>query len=259
MNLDLDRLESRDTPAAFDQAFYAEGFEPIAGYRGPIQVFVADVNGDGTVDDGYAAGEGGGPRVVIKSGGRLNEPPVPSGTPGVNKVAGAGDVLFDGFVFSDEFRGGVSVAAINRVGDSDIVVFAPGAGGGAHLKFVDFKRGTEFSRLAFGDPNYRGGVNIETTTFHPEFPAEPAPFGLHLLATTKAGGAPRAEVFTAEGDVLASFFFGPESDRREYTIIASDVDLPGEPQHRGLYFEVDGFRGASDWFGNPHSVDQIAR
>lgn len=151
MPLRCERLEDRDTPAAFNyganpiDGFYsfdtADG-RPIPGWTGHVQQALADVNADGFADAVYLAGEGGSGRAVAYSG-----------------APGGGDVLFDKLILGDPaYRGGVSHAeGYDADGDGvpDTLVAAPGVGGGAVLAVI----GPEGSRqLAVGPEDYRAGV-----------------------------------------------------------------------------------------------------
>ena len=254
MNLDLDRLESRDVPAAFVASAYDAAFQPIPGWAGPVVTASGDFDGNGSVDTAYAAGPDGAPRVVVYSGGEFGATE-PSSIPGTVKPLGADDVIIDQFVFEESFRGGADMDVIRRPGQADLLVFAPGAGGGARLRFMALDgSGYDRSVLAFDDPNYRGGLNTQATTYNPAFPVGEHVFGLHLLVTPKAGGGPRASVYDAGGDQIATLFYGPQDDRREYRVIASDVDVPGVSQRRGLYVEVEGRVSAFDWSGAEYPV-----
>ncbi len=228
----LERLEARDVPATFDPGFYDPAFRPIPGLPKdiPVRTTVLDADGNGTEDLAVAAGPGGASRVVIYSGGRLNEPLVPSGTPGVLKVPGADDVVGNFYAFEPDFTGGADITSINVDGGPDILVVVPGPGGGPVVVYyvVGPDGPVEIKRfLAFNDPEFRGGLNAERTTFAPEVPALPHQPGIHLLVTPKvgSGGGPVAAVYDAAGDRLAQFLVGPADDRRGVTVVASDVDV----------------------------------
>ena len=253
-------LETRDCPSAVVINEYNDQLPYIPGFTEPVLESYGDVDGNGSVDRIVAAGMGGAPRVVIYSGGIQNADSVPSNSlPGTTKVPGSGDILYNGIVFagSEDFRGGIGdIATVVRPGQSAVVVFIPGDGGGDRLVFGSFDTGAfviEHSVSAFGDSNYRGDLHIQTTSYHPEFPAQNGVFGVDLIVTADAG--PRAVVLGADGAQKASFFLAPDiTDTRFYNVTTTDVDLPGQPQRRGVYFEVDGFRASSDWFGNQYSV-----
>ncbi len=254
----VEQLETRDTPAAFDPTAYAAGFEPVTGYRGAVVVTHGDVNGDGSVDTIYAVADGGAPRVVARSGGTPGAGLVPSSTPGVLKVAGEGDELFSGFVFEKTFLGGVDVAVIRRPGQSDLLAFVPGVGGGdrVHVMALDGS-GIDYSFSALNDPNFRGGLTAQSATVRREFPVQPHQFGIHLLITPRvgSGGGPRAVAFDASGVKVADLIAGDPADRRGITVIGAGVDLPGQPQRHGLYTEdADGIVSAFDWSGNQYAI-----
>jgi hypothetical protein len=251
--LRLNRLEPRDVPATFDAAFYDQAFVPIPGWAGPVSTTVGDFDGNGSVDTAYAAGPDGAPRVVVYSGGKPNRPLVPSATPGVDKTPGADDVIADFFAFEEGFRGGADVTSVRVPGGADRLVFVPGEGGGPRVRVMDLAGGADFSFMAFDDPDYRGGLNVRRTIYAPEFPAGEHLPGTHLIVTPRAGGGPRAAVYDAAGTQVTTFLVGPAADRREYTVFASDVDLPGEPGRRGLYVTTpEGAVAAFDWTGTEY-------
>lgn len=255
----LTELESRVTPAAFDPAFYAAGFEPIPGWAGPVVTTVGDFDGNGSVDTAYAAGPDGAPRVRVYSGGRVGEPAVLSGHVGptvhpgeiVYQPAGAGDVIYDDFVFEPSFRGGADVSVLVRPGRADLLVFTPGAGGGPRVRMLALDGSVDRSFFAFDNPDYRGGLHAAPTTVHFEVPAQPERFGVHLLVMPKgSGGGPVVAAYDEEGTRLAQFLVGPADDRREYRLLHADVDVFGTPGRRGLYVVTpDGRTAAFDWTG----------
>jgi hypothetical protein len=97
-------------------------FDPA--FRGGVTAAVGDVNGDGVDDVVVAAGVGGGPRVLVIDGTRLDAvtaagQPVP------------GSVLADFFAFDADFRGGASVALARLGGGPGLaIVVGAGPGGG---------------------------------------------------------------------------------------------------------------------------------
>ncbi len=255
----LTQLESRDTPAVFDPTFYAANFEPIPGWTGVVVVADGDFDDDGSVDRAYAAGEGGAPRVVVYSGGRLGESEVFAGDPGpqarpgevITQPAGAGRVIFNEFVFEESFRGGADITTIVRPDGPDALVFTPGPGGGSRVRIVTLDGEIDRSFLAFDDPNYRGGVFATYTTVSFEVPAPPHQYGQHLIVMPRAGGGPVVAAFTVEGQELTRFLVGPETDRRGYELLHADVDV-GEPGsgRRGVYVVTpEGDTLAFDWRG----------
>lgn len=244
-------LEARDVPAVFDSTVYAADFVPIPGWAGEVRTAVGDFDGNGSADTAYAAGPDGAPRVVVYSGGRPGEPLVPAGTPDVLAVPGAGDVLYDAFVFEESFRGGADVTSVNVPGGAARLVFVPGVGGGPRVRVIDLAGKVDFSFLAFADPEYRGGLNVERTTYVPQVPAGPAEPGTHLLVTAREGGGPRASVYNADGREEVSLLLGPAADRRGVTVVGADVDV--EPGRRGVYaLDADGAVRAFDWAGTEY-------
>lgn len=261
----LTPLESRDTPSAlFDYSAHAPGTQLIPGYDGPVYVSSGDVNGDGVIDTIASAGFGGGPRVRVLSGGAPGADPVPvpagrdigpQASPGERVVQppGVGDVLYDGFVYAPEFRGGVRVAAMvnPEPGEPDYMVVVPGPGGGSHVRVFTADGSYDHSFLAFDDPNYRGGLFAVATTVDFRVPAPPHPFGEHLLVMPLDGGGPVVAAFDFRGRQLTRFLVGPETDRRPYTFLHGDFRVPNDPEdRRGAMWETpDGETVIYRWDG----------
>lgn len=259
MPLALTPLEARDVPAAFDPQFYDQSFSPIPGWTGEVRTTVADLDGNGSVDTAYVAGPGGSARVVVYSGGRPGEPLVTSGTTGVLKVPGEGDVVADFIVFEDGFRGGADVTSVNVPGGPDCLVFVPGEGGGPRVRVLSLDGSTDASFFAFDDPDYRGGLLVERTTFDPNVPAGPHDPGVHLIVLPREGGGPRAAVYDRDGTELASFLVGPADDRRAYAFVATDVAVDRLKDVRGVAVRTpDNTVRLFDWAGTEYDPDQFA-
>lgn len=129
MGLNLLPLENRETPnATFDF---------------PVNIsFVASQD-----MQAYAARPGGGPRVEVQQFGK---------------------VIFNQFVFEDDFRGGVdaSLVDLNRDGFMDLVV-AAGPGGGPRVK-VFVNNGGNFVQVQdkfVADPSFRGGIHVDSNGY----------------------------------------------------------------------------------------------
>ncbi|MFN6049800.1 MAG: FG-GAP-like repeat-containing protein, partial [Planctomycetia bacterium] len=120
------------------QSFFA--FDP--DFKGGVYVTLSDVNHDGVLDIIAGAGAGGGPHVKIFNG-------------------SGGTVLRSFFAYSDQFRGGVSVASvdINQDGILDLVTGA-GPGGGPHVKVYDGASGGMISEWFAYPIEFRGGVYV---------------------------------------------------------------------------------------------------
>lgn len=144
--------------------------QALAGYDGPVNLAVGDVNGDGVVDAVVAAGEGGGPQVRVING-------------------ATGGQLASFFAYGQDFRGGVSVAAADVTGDgkADIVTGA-GAGGGPHVKVFDGATGRLVTDYFAYDESFQGGVGVAAVDLDGDGKAE-------VVTTPGAGGGPIVKVF----------------------------------------------------------------
>jgi hypothetical protein len=148
-------------------------------FTGGVQIATADVNEDGTPDVIVAAGAGGGPEVKVFDG-------------------ATGDVISDFYVFDPDFRGGVSLAAVDfgRTGHADIVVGA-GAGGGPEVRVFDPLTGTQVSGslgsfYAFA-PTDRSGVTVGGDTHTGDVNGDGVP---DLIVGTGPGVENEVKVFS---------------------------------------------------------------
>jgi autotransporter-associated beta strand protein len=137
---------------------------PDPSFRGGARVAVGDVNGDGVPDVVVAAGEGGGPRVVVWDGKLLAGGMVPAAP------------LADFFAFDETLRTGayVSVGDVTGDGLADLLIGA-GPGGGPRVRLVDALSllglggvgtldgnlaGAELGSFFSGDASLRAGVPV---------------------------------------------------------------------------------------------------
>ncbi len=129
------------------------------GFKGGVQVAVADVNNDGVKDVITAAGAGGGPHVKVfdgKSVEKLFDPSQPSSAVVIQLTE-----LYSFYAYDSRFGGGVNVAAadVDADGYADIITGA-GAGGGPHVKVFSGKTGAEIRSFFAFDAAFTGGVNV---------------------------------------------------------------------------------------------------
>ena len=142
-----------------------------AGFRGGVNVALADVTGDGVRDVIAAAGPGGGPHVKVFDGKGVNALPPGAGTPVATVPPPA--VLSSFFAYAPGFTGGVQVAAgdVNADGFADIVTGA-GAGGGPHVKAFSGKSGITLRSFFAFDPTFTGGVTVAVGRINTDIPAD---------------------------------------------------------------------------------------
>jgi hypothetical protein len=138
-------------------------FNPYPGFGGGVNVAAADFDRDGFVDVVTGADEGGGPHVRIVS----LSPATPF------------RLLFDSFVYSPNFDGGVRVGTGNvtlDIGGGDVfpdLIVGAGPRGGPHVKVFSFN-GSTFSQIpgsagsffAF-NPLFTGGIYVAAGNFAP--------------------------------------------------------------------------------------------
>ncbi len=120
------------------RAFYAFSQD----FAGGVNVSTLDYNIDGVMDIVAAAGPGGGPHVKIFNGVDLS-------------------VLCSFYAYSENFRGGVSICAVdfNRDGVRDLVTGA-GPGGGPHVRVFDGSTRQILSQWYAYDQGFGGGVFV---------------------------------------------------------------------------------------------------
>lgn len=153
-------------------AFFAYG----QGFTGGVFVAVKDFNNDGVMDIITGAGTGGGPHVKVFDGRNLQE-------------------IASFFAYSQDFSGGVSVAAadFNRDNVLDIVTGA-GPGGGPHIKVFDGRtiianiNPTILSQWFAYNPNFNGGVFVAAGDISNDG-------NIEVITGAGAGGAPEVSVW----------------------------------------------------------------
>ncbi len=120
------------------------------------------------------------------------------------------------------FAGDTRVAVADLDGDGfDDYVYAPGAGGGPHIRIIDGRTGAE--RLSFFGftPDFRGGVFLAVADVNGDtFP--------DIVASAGDGGGPHVKVFDGRtGAELASFFADDPAGRGGVSVGAGDVTGDG--------------------------------
>jgi Hypothetical glycosyl hydrolase family 15/FG-GAP-like repeat len=169
-------------------------------YNQGINFSVGDLNDDGWVEIITGTERGGGPQIrIFSSDGRLINPGF--------------------FAYSENFRGGVSVAVadINDNGAMEIIAGA-GFGGGPHVRIFD-KSGTLLSPgfMAF-DPNFRGGVTVAVADIDSDGEAE-------IITTPGRGGQAEIKIFDIRGKLLKQWEV--DNSMNELGLELAIVDLDG--------------------------------
>ena len=171
---------------------------PLGEFAGPVGVAVGDTNGDGVSDIAFAAGAGGGPRVVVLSG--RDEM-----------------VLLDLFVFETTFVGGVDIAVGDLDGDgfADLVA-AAGPDGGPRVVVVSGKDGKIIRDFFAYEENFFGGVNVGLVDWDGDG-------RLDIVTGAGDGGAPLVRVFRfADLKQIDGFYAGNENDRGGVSVSGGD-------------------------------------
>src|SRR5579871_3690557 len=208
-----------------------------ASFTGGVNVATGDFNGDGNADIVTGPGPGGAPLIKVFSGkdGSLLLSFMaydPSMTGGVNVAVGDiegtgtpdiitapasnaysnvkifsgkdGSLVKSFFPYDGGFKGGVSVAAVDIVGDGKIdVVTAAGTGGGPHVKVYTGVRSSEtlaapLQFMAYS-PTFMGGVHVAV--------GDVLGNGANQIITgAGTGGGPHVEVFDQAATLQRSFY-----------------------------------------------------
>jgi FG-GAP-like repeat/FG-GAP repeat len=155
---------------AVDLSLMQSFFAYDAGFTGGVTVATGDFNGDGIDDIVTGAGPGGGPHVKVFDGTNLA-------------------LLQSFFAYSDQFHGGVFVAAGDFNGDGlpDIVTGA-GAGGGPQVIVYDGQTLAPLQSFFAYDLNFTGGVRVAAMDLQNNGTTE-------LFTAPGAGNSPLVKLF----------------------------------------------------------------
>ncbi|QEL19615.1 Calx-beta domain-containing protein [Limnoglobus roseus] len=213
----------------FDQATGAKKADFFAfesSFRGGATVAVGDVNGDGTPDVVVAAGIGGGPRILVIDGTKLDQ------------ISDAGEIsptalLADFFAFESSFRGGASVALARLSGGLglDIVVGA-GVGGGPRVRSFSFAPqaagGVAQMTGLIGDffafsPDARVGVNVAAGDLD-------GTGRDNVIVGAGAGGGPVVAVYNPDGTLRNQFLAYDAALRGGVSVAAGYLDGSAKAQ-----------------------------
>jgi len=226
-------------------------YEPT--FTGGVRVATGDVNGDGVDEILTAAGDGGGPRIVIFDGvtgvvlrnffafestlrvgafvasADLNgdgfaDYAVTAGTGGGPRVA-----LFDGktgdrigsdfFAFDSSDRNGVSIALGDVTGDGITDIVAGQFGGSSLVRVFDLS-GNRRREMTVFEPSFTGGVNLSIGDFNADGVTD-------LIVGAGIGGGPRVRAFNGgRGEELAEIGngFSFDSSTRQGVRVGSGVN-----------------------------------
>jgi hypothetical protein len=117
-------------------------FAYVPSFGGGVYVAAADFDGDGRAEILTGAGPGGGPHVRAFSGAN-------------------GAILREFYAYHPGFTGGVRVGSVDANGDGRLdFLLAPGAGGGPHVKVLDFPSLGMLREFFAYHPGFAGGVYV---------------------------------------------------------------------------------------------------
>ena len=150
-----------------------------AGFKGGVNVSVADVVGSTKADVVTAPGAGGGPHVIVWDLG--------SGSP----MASA-----QWMAYTSSFTGGVRVSA-GEIDGARAVLTGAGPGGGPHVRLFNTNGSLKSEFMAY-DTAYHGGVNVLLSG------ATGGDLG-HIITAPASWGGPHVKAFNSSGGVLFQF------------------------------------------------------
>lgn len=203
-------------------AIVGPGSHPFGPFDGSVQALLADLDGDGRLDEIYGIGEGGGSMVLAY----------------FRNADGTVVEAANFSAFEETFRGGIAIAAGDLDGDGQAeVILSAGNGGGGRVQIYSISRtGREKHADFFGieDDSFRGGA----TTAIADLDGDGIP---DLIVAAGEGGGPRVAVF--DGETLLSkdvglappkmmndffAFGGDDSGRMRNGVTVSAADLNGD-------------------------------
>lgn len=171
-------------------------------FRGGVNVAVGDVNGDG-VDEIISA-------------------PSIGGTPQIRVFDGLGKAIFTpGFLaYSDNFRGGVNVAAgdVNADGKAEIIT-APAKSGGPRIRIFN-QYGEESGFFTAYENDFKGGVSIYSADVD-------GAAGDEIITGRQSGGNSEIKIFTRGKDLIKKFHAYSKKFHGGVNVSAADLDGNG--------------------------------
>jgi len=166
-----------------------------------INALAEDFNGDKKIEIITVPQQGGGPQILISN---LR-----------------GKVLLPGFfAFSEDYRGGVNMAAgdVNGDGIKDLIV-TPATAANTWVKVYNLKRNKVKLILEFqAFPDFfTGGAYIASGDINGDGKDE-------IIAGAGKGGGPQVIIFNDQGEAIHNFFAYPEDFRGGVAVASGDVD-----------------------------------
>ena len=244
---------------------------PMGSWTGGMRSAVGDVTGDGFADFLFAAGPGGGPRIVVIDGvslkqissffayastfrggiyisaGDLNGDGVEeivtgagaTGGPHVQSFNAFGVKAFTGFyAYATNFTGGVTVATGDLNGDNiDEIITGAATNGGSNVRSFSANGVRNLNFFAYS-PSFMGGVNVAAGDINGDGIDE-------LITGPGATGGPNVKVFDANANQLASFFAYSPSFTGGVTVGTID------PTNRGTFQIVTGPGSGGPYYPGP--------
>ncbi len=186
-------------------SLYQDG-KRVSSFYPYDKAYKKNINLAAHLDDGYfrkivvGAGLGGGPQVRIFS---------PSG-----KLEGSF------FAYDKKLRSGVNVAMADLNGDGqDEIITGPGKGDKSGVKIFSLKGQLINTFSPYGD-KFNGGISVATGDVDGDG-------AIDIITVPAAAGGPQVRVFSAQGQVLKSFFAYDESYHGGARVSVSDLDGDG--------------------------------
>ena len=244
---------------------------PMGSWTGGMRSAVGDVTGDGFADFLFAAGPGGGPRIVVIDGvslkqissffayastfrggiyisaGDLNGDGVEeivtgagaTGGPHVQSFNAFGVKAFTGFyAYATNYTGGVTVATGDLNGDNiDEIITGAATNGGSNVRSFSANGVRNLNFFAYS-PSFMGGVNVAAGDINGDGIDE-------VITGPGATGAPNVKVFDANANQLASFFAYSPSFTGGVTVGTID------PTNRGTFQIVTGPGSGGPYYPGP--------
>lgn len=172
-------------------------------FKGGFSLAVADVNDDGLAEIVVGAGPGGGPHVRIFSH--------------------KGILKGQFFAFSQNFRGGVNVAAGNIDGQSGAeIVAVPGRGGAPEVKIFDRRGYLQGQFFAF-EKQFRGGLQVAVANVDGRNDRNKD----DIIIAPGPGHEPWLKIFSNKAFLKKAFLVYGRNWQGGFSLAAGDLDNDG--------------------------------